>query len=550
MLSVVLDWMYVLFTTYCMGIGCSVFCERVLGYRLRTGACVLMAGTVMATVYAQFFSLFGGVAAAANVLLLIGCILLIVFFHRQMAEFMNERFQQMKPYTWLLVLALFLGWAFFTSRGYLMYDSDLYHAQSIRWIEEYGVVKGLGLIHERLAYNSSFFSLSALYSMKWLCGQSLHAMSGYFAFLLTLLILPLGRCVKRRRLLWSDYARIAAAYYLTLICDEVVSPATDYPAMCVIFFIVICWLDCLEDTQQNHAPYCLLCVMGVYAITLKLTAGLILILLIKPAVELIRNKRWKEIGIYLFSGLLVAIPWIIRTFLISGYLFYPLAALDLFDVDWKMSAETVALDAACIKTWGRALYNSALVNLPVTEWFPNWFLTTLSRTEQILILADFLSLFLVAVGLVVCILKRAWKHLDELLVMASVAASYLYWQLSAPLLRYGYAYVLLLCLLTAGWILMHSHFDRVLLICCALIGCYKLYALCDYTWSMKAYPYYIYQQDYGTYEVYEEQLGSETLYIAVSGDQTGYDYFPSVPLLKNDVELRGDGFQDGFRRID
>ncbi len=386
--------------------------------------------------------------------------------------------------------------------------------------------------------------------MKWLCGQSLHTMSGYFAFLLTLLVLPLGNCVKRRRLLWSDYARIAAAYYLTLICDEVVSPATDYPAMCVIFFIVICWLDCLENTQQHRAPYCLLCVMGVYAITLKLTAGLILILLVKPAAILIKEKRVKEIAIYLLSGLAVAVPWMIRTFLISGYLFYPLAALDLFDVDWKMSAETVALDAACIKTWGRALYNSALVDLPVPDWFPNWFLTTLSRTEQILILADILSLLLAAVGMVVCVLKRAWKHLDELLVMAAVAASYLYWQFSAPLLRYGYAYVLLLCVLTAGWILTHFHLDRVLLVCCLILGCYKIYAICGYVWSIKSYPYYVFQQDYGTYEVYELELGDEIVYVAASGDQTGYDFFPSVPLLKNDVELRGDGFQDGFRRTD
>lgn len=60
------------------------------------------------------------------------------------------------------------------------YDSDLYHAQSIRWIEEYGVVPGLGNLHERFAYNSSFFALSALFSMKFLCGTSMHTMSGFF----------------------------------------------------------------------------------------------------------------------------------------------------------------------------------------------------------------------------------------------------------------------------------------------------------------------------------------------------------------------------------
>ena len=41
-------------------------------------------------------------------------------------------------------------------------DTGLYHAQAIRWIEEYGVVCGLGNLHSRFAYNSAAFALCAL----------------------------------------------------------------------------------------------------------------------------------------------------------------------------------------------------------------------------------------------------------------------------------------------------------------------------------------------------------------------------------------------------
>ena len=57
---------------------------------------------------------------------------------------------------------------------------------------------------------------------------------------------------------------------------------------------------------------------------------------------------------------------------------------------------------------------------------------------------------------------------------------------------------------------------------------------------------YIMQQDYEKYEVLEVTLGSEQVYIAAQGDRTGYDSFPSIPGL-NGVEMRGDGFQEGFR---
>ena len=62
-----------------------------------------------------------------------------------------------------------------------VYDTALYHNQAIQWIEESGVVKGLGNLHNRLAYNSSFFALQALFNWASVCGQSLHGMNSFIA---------------------------------------------------------------------------------------------------------------------------------------------------------------------------------------------------------------------------------------------------------------------------------------------------------------------------------------------------------------------------------
>lgn len=151
----------------------------------------------------------------------------------------------------------------------------------------------------------------------------------------------------------TRFARLGAFYYLTVIYSDVVSPASDYVIMCVVFFIVIKWLELLEREEDSAAPYALLCVAGVYAVSLKLTAGLILILTAKPLLMLVRERRWRDIGVYLAMGAVTIAPWFARTLLLSGYLLYPFPALDLFGVDWKMDAAAAALDAAEIKTWGR-----------------------------------------------------------------------------------------------------------------------------------------------------------------------------------------------------
>lgn len=69
--------------------------------------------------------------------------------------------------------------AYFASRGLQHTDTGIYHAQAIRWYEEYGLVKGLGNLQQHFAYNSAYLAYAAAFSMKWLVGQSLHGTNGF-----------------------------------------------------------------------------------------------------------------------------------------------------------------------------------------------------------------------------------------------------------------------------------------------------------------------------------------------------------------------------------
>ena len=548
MLIILFNWIYIALTAFALGQAFACFVEKHLHYHIKRMDSVLVAGLVAATIYAQIFSLFYKVGFVANIVLLVFCLLSCFLLRKRMAEQIRRCLAEYSAGRKIMVLLLILIWAYFTSRGYLVYDSDLYHGQSIRWIEEYGVVKGLGNLHVRFAYNSSSFALSALYSMKFLLGRSLHTVSGFFALILSITTLDIAASWKRKKLLLSDYARAAAIYYLTTICNEVVSPSSDYVVMCVIFFIIIKWLTILETEKEcrNIAPYALLCVCGVYAVTLKLTAGLILILLIKPAYMLIKGKRGKEICIYLLLGLLVGAPWLIRTVIISGWLLYPYPQLDLFSFDWKIKTERVMADAAEIRTWGRGLYDASKANLPITQWFPNWFRQTLSTTEKLLIMADIICIGIFILTACITVFKRKWKNPDYFLMQMAVICSYLFWQFSAPLLRYGYAYVLLLTALTAGWLLREIKVGKIVYFLLLFYGGYKLCMLSGYVIQTANVPNYIWQSDYGTYELQSFKIADETFYIPTTGDRTGYAYFPSIPL-KVDVEFRGDSIKDGFR---
>ena len=548
MLFIMINWLYVLITTFCLGYAFSRLAGKLFGYRIKSVDGLLMAGLGAATVYAQFFSLFYKVSLLANVMLVIFSAMTVLFWHQDMKKLLAESFRGSSRAVKILIPVLFVLWGYFTSRGYMVHDTKLYHAQSIRWIEEYGIVPGQGVVNSRFSYNSSVFSLAALYSLKFVFGQSMHAMSGWFAFLLSVTTLDIIKGVKKLRL--SDFANVAAIYYLTLITDEVLAPSSDYATMCVLFFLLIKWLRLLEQPkeEQQTAPYGLLCVLGVYALTLKLTAGLILMLLIKPAYRLLKEKQWKQILGYLFLGILTAAPWLIRGVLISGWLLYPFPALDLFDLPWKQKTEWVKTDAGAIKTWGRGVNNSALAAQPIWEWYSTWF-KTLSLMEKGIALVDIAALVSFVGAAIAVFLRKSRENLDRLLVCATVACSYLYWQTSAPLPRYGYTYMLLLPALVFGWGILLLKKDRLLRGGLALYGVYKIVMLISYIAGCAWYPAYIRQVDYYSADtkVWTVEVDGVEFY-CTEEDGIGYAYFPASSAYE-EFRLRGNGLKDGFEWV-
>lgn len=546
MLLIIANWLYVLVTTFCLGYAFSALSGRLFSYRIKGIDSILMAGLVCATVYAQVFSLFCGVNILANVILLIFCAVVIVVFRRRMWADIRQAWHRNGALFKILLPVLLLFWAYGTSRGFYVPDTQLYHAQSIRWIEEYGIIPGQAILNGRFSYNSSVFALSALYSLKFLAGQSMHAMCGWFAFLLSVTTLDIIK--GRKKLRWSDYANVAAIYYLATIFDEVISPSSDYASMCVVFFIIIKWVRQLETPaeEKKTAPYALLCVLGVYALTLKLTAGLILLLLIKPAYRLLREKRWREIILYLALGLVVAVPWMTRSVLLSGWLFYPFPYLDLFDVGWKQPVAWVEFDAACIKAWGRGI-SSDRIDMPLREWFGGWFRTGLDTTQKLLVLVDIASLPLLVIYSLVTLIRRKWGNLDRILVFFTLVCSYLYWQLSAPLPRYGYAYMLLIPALMAGLLMLRLRKDMLLRVGLAVYGVYKIWTFTDFIDRWSTYPAYIRQLDYESAgeSVYTVEVDGVTFYTS-EVECLGYENFPGGSVGFFDFRLRGEDLRDGL----
>lgn len=559
MLSVCLIFLYVLLTAYLTGFFVLIFIERFCTgrkgdgkqghfFQIKSTEACLFSGLAALTVYAQFFSLFYKVGFAANVILIVFCFLVAVIYFKPLKEVILRIYSGVGKGKIFFYIFLFFLFCYGTSRGISHYDTALYHAQSIRWIEEYGVVKGLGNLHCRLAYNSSAFSLSALFSFSFLGGQSYHCMAGFFALLLAKNCSKIGDAWKRRRMNLSDFARVMGIYYLLIIFDEMISPASDYFTVITIFYIVISWLELLERKEESWVPYGLLCLLGVYTMSLKLSAALVLLLVIKPAAMLIKEKNYRGIFSFLGLGILIILPYLLRNIIISGWLVYPFTVFDFFLVDWKIPKGIAQYDAKEIQVWGRNVFDVARYEDSFKLWFPAWFQSQ-QAMDRLFIAAGMLSVPVWLISLCVGVIKRKAQWYDWLLVAGTVDLSFLFWLLSAPLIRYGCVYVWLAPAVTfAGlciYLIKNKVFWRLLYVAVCLLACYKLLAFGLESRNSFTKEYFINQKDYENFETKEYEISGHIFYNALQGDRTGYNDFPSSPV-EADIVLRGDSLKEGF----
>ena len=145
------------------------------------------------------------------------CGLILFFRKKDWLGYMHAIKEKLTGGRILFLILLFLVFSYGASRGYLHFDSGLYHAQAIRWIEEYGVVPGLANLHCRLAYNSSVFTLTALYSMSFVMGQSFHAVAGFMAMVLAGKAFSVVEVFRRKKVYVSDFIKVALLFYLSVI---------------------------------------------------------------------------------------------------------------------------------------------------------------------------------------------------------------------------------------------------------------------------------------------------------------------------------------------
>ncbi len=432
-------------------------------------------------------------------------------------------------------------------------DTPMYHAQAIHWAETYPTVPGLGNLDVRQGSSSTWFTLNALFSFAFLGGQSFRVVPSFFFALVWLYLLSGLQSLLTGETHLSQIVKAGLLpFAFWILPREISSPGTDLPVILTYWLALALWLDALEGGDEQAGFAALL--FALLAPTFKLSGAPLVLFVLWSAARAWRGGHYRRLGGLLGISLLVLLPWLARTFLLSGYWLFPLPGMEHFSprVDWAVPPARAAGAKRAVWAWSISPRDTweYLVSLSLLARIRLW-MQHQTPNQNLVALAGLASpLVYLALGF----LKRGRSFFSPpyagtfLLAYAGV----LFWFLEAPNIRFGYGFLLgSLVLAVAPWgkLLLEALGTRrllaVALLVFVLLGQHgKLLA----GGVSSARQYALRPADYPRAASVPCSIENATLLCAKSWRQCGYYAFPCLPKPLPDLEMRGDTPRSGFRR--
>ncbi len=211
-------------------------------------------------------------------------------------------------------------------------DNESYYVQTIKWINEYGILKGVANLHIYLGQTSPFHILQAGFNFSFLTDRS-NDINGFFLLLSSIYFLSESEKIysKNREIHWIGLIPI----FNILFFQFVNAPSPDLPIILVSQIIFYYFLD-KEDSVANFK---IISILFLYLLFIKITVAPFGLLLI----HLLHFDK-KRIFFLCISGALITLILILKNSIITGYPFYPFNILPL-DFDWKVPKELLDFTA-------------------------------------------------------------------------------------------------------------------------------------------------------------------------------------------------------------
>ncbi len=522
---------------------------------------VLLSGILGTTLYAQIFSLFYRVNIEANILLIV-CSLIYVLWQRNFLLSCLKRWKKeldvvgkWKPAVYLMIVCAAASFAMSSAGPAKLIDTDWYHAQTIRWIEEYGCVRGVANLFYALGFNNAQHYFDALFSMEWLMGQSLRGTGGFFGLVIFLHGLQRLCSFKKHSRHMADMLAVWEISYSIIVTAFYADPYVDTLPNILVLFILTEWFALLEEKKEETVWFGFYCLLAVFATVCKTSVVMIVLLTIYPIYLFVRQEKGMQIPLYLLIGFVIALPYLITNVITTGYLVYLFSALDLFDVPWKIDPAILQYSVDNMVAFAR------MPSKPMEEalncglaWVADWW-SRESVSHQVLYIVILLFVVYDLVMTITTWICKKTIDFSMFLPRICVYVGLVYWFFTIPQVKYCWAFLIFPVAVIPVYYLEQAKKSLIqkglmlagLGLLLMYTGFYSLRTLGYMKDALLHYP--VKQVDYENHVFETVQINGHTFYTKIDdGDIVcGYYIFPYIDNKEEIYRLVvGDTLGEGF----
>lgn len=432
--------------------GCGVIIRRLFGLRIQGAESVLTSfwmGWALTLCVLQLWHFAFPIDGRTSILIVVGGTTGLLWNYHDLFHFVKRlRFRH-----WCVILIFLMSAVWLANHSLspnLPYDVGLYHVPTVRWMQSFPIVPGLGNLHSRFGFNSSFFLYVALLDIGPWAGKSLRLANGLLVLVvLAQIYLSAVRLFLKREIeLYHIFNVLLLAAVLNLTLHYSFPSAWADLSIFTLGIVLSSQLLCLfekskRDSREAGYAVFFIASISVVGCTVKLsfvalgvaTSLLVLLAWYFRSEGEGRSGEKNTLAWAILAIAVVIIPWMARGVVLSGYPVFP-STFCSFPVEWRMPYQDVVATAKSIVAYARSEVPWHGV-VEKSDWVTPWMSEVGGRFEVVG------PLLLMFVGLLV---KLCWKSKDGHLGGVSRTAwlfllpamlSLPYWFLTAPSVRFA-----------------------------------------------------------------------------------------------------------------
>lgn len=317
MLFILLSWFYLFLVFAVQGEAIARFLFQ--KERLPLGEVTLLGmifQTILASVVAFFFRI-----NLEYFCLNTAFTILLTFWNRKR---LYERFRRKPDWSYLsigiFVFIVILSLLRSSMLPFLI-DNESYYIQTIKWLNEYGWVKGLANLHVFLAHGSSWHVLQSAYNFSFFMPDTFNDINGFLLCVVAYMWIDKTdemRKSQSKRNSWLWFVPVFLIFWMQFVD----APSTDFPC----FLLSLCLFYYFLNPSDSNRLWVI--ILSLFLVFIKLN---LLPIVLLAALSLNKKNYRFALGL----GFLLAFIYIAKNSVLTGYPLYPFTGLK-FGLIWEV----------------------------------------------------------------------------------------------------------------------------------------------------------------------------------------------------------------------